>query len=146
MATAKALDIDMSTLFGTKKPALPTAAESEGHYTPPAETPEQEPENNGNTAGLAEQAATEEEPEFPVDEIEPHGKDEMSEFDQVSLELEQYLVSYKESLDVETKNKVNPYELGMKELSNANATLESRKKMKDRVRDFLLSKNVKGVK
>ena len=143
MATAKALDIDMPTLFGTKKPAPPTAAENEGHYTPPAETPE--PENNGNTAGLAEQAATDAELEFPVGEIEPHGKDEMSEFDQVSFELEQYLASYKDSLNVNTKNNVNPYELGMKELSNSNATLESRRKMKDRIRDFLISKNVKGV-
>jgi hypothetical protein len=145
MATAKALDIDMSTLFGTKKPALPTAAESEGQYTPPAGAAEQEPEPTGNTAGLAEQAATEEEPEFPVDETETQGDGEKSEFEQVSLELEQYLTSYKECLNVTTKNNVNPYEMGMKELGNGNATLESRRKMKDRIRDFLVSKKVKGV-
>ena len=148
MATAKALDIDMSTLFG--KHSLPSAAAQEAEYTPAGTTdnePEDktEPEGNGNTADLAAQAAADDEPEFPVDEAETQGNGEKSEFEQVSIELEQYLASYKECLNVNTKNNVNPYELGMKELSNSGATLESRTKMRGRIRDFLLSKNVKGV-
>jgi len=142
MATATALGVDVSTLFGGNKSALPSAAVSEEPYTPAGTT---EPENEGGGANLAGQAAADDEPEFPVDDAETQGGDERSEFEQISLELEQYLTSYKEYLNVETKNNVNPYELGMKELNNSNATIESRSKMKGRVRDFLISKNVKGV-
>jgi hypothetical protein len=138
MATAKALGADITQLFGGKKPSLPTVAETDAEYvigesnTVPADKTEPETENESNA---------DDEPEFPVSE----GEGEPSEFEQVSLELEQYLISYKESLNVETKNKVNPYDLGMKELDNTNATVESRRSMKNRVRDFLISKKVKGV-
>jgi hypothetical protein len=144
MATAKALDIDMSTLFGTKKPVLPpSAAETEGQNTPPMNTAEQEPEDNGNTANLANQAA-DDDVDFPAEEGEAETEEQI-EFKETSVLLEQFAVSYKEVLNIKTQSGTNPYELAIAELDNKNATLESRKKMVDRVRDFLIKKKVPGV-
>ena len=146
MATAKALGMDISTLFG--RPSLPPAAATvveDADITPAEKTnpePEQKPEGNGNAANLADQAANDD-VDFPADENEVQ-QAEKARLDELTYTLEQYM-SYKEYLNIKTGSGVNPYELAMAELNNKNATIESRSKMIDRVRDFLVKKHVPGV-
>jgi hypothetical protein len=141
MATAKALGVDVAALFGAKKPALPPdAGSSEESYTP-AETTA--PENENSTANLAAGAAADDEPDFPEDPEDETRKEE-TEFDRLTCTLEEYM-SFKEYLDVTTKSGTNPYQLAQEELNSKTATEESRTKMINRIRDFLISKHVPGV-
>jgi hypothetical protein len=149
MATAQALGWDAASLFG--KPSLPPAAEAqEAEYTATKTTdpePENKPEDNGNAAALAGEAAGdagEDDADFPADENEIQ-QAKKNQFEELSLTLEQYMTSYKDSLNVECKNGVNPYKLAQSEFANKDATVESRSKMIDRVITFLKSKHVPGV-
>jgi len=146
MATAKALGVDIATLFG--KPSLPSAtAAQEADYTvtgaAPTEPEQQKPEDNSSGDNLADQAAGED-VDFPVDETEVQ-QAEKSKFEEFSIVLEQYMDSYKEHLNIVVNNGVNPYELAMNERNNKNATVESRSKMVTRLRDFLIKRKVPGV-
>ena len=147
MATAQAIGMDISSLFGNRSlpPAAATIADAD--ITPAEKTnpePEQQPEGNGNAANLADQAAADD-VDFPADESEVQ-QAEKTQFEELSLTLEQYMVSYKEYLNTNaTKSGINPYELAKTEMSNKNATVESRGKMVERIRDFLVKKHVPGV-
>jgi len=147
MATAKALGMDISTLFG--KPSLPPAAATvvDADITPaekPNPEPEQNPEGNGNSSDLADQAAADD-VDFPADESEVQ-QAQKNQFEEYTLTLEQYMETYKEHLNIKIqKSGVNPYELAKAEMSNKNATVESRSQMIDRVKTFLKSKHVPGV-
>jgi hypothetical protein len=141
MATAQALGVDVAALFGAKKPALPPAAgSSEESYTPTETTA---PENENSAANLAAEAAADDEPDFPED---PEGetRKEETEFDRLTCTLEEYM-SFQEYLDVTTKSGTNPYQLAQAELVSQTATVESRQKMINRIRDYLISKKVPGV-
>jgi hypothetical protein len=132
MATAQALGVDISSLFGARKPLIAppdNTAEESGDDTAPAET-----------LNLATQAATDD-ADFPDD-----SKDDQPEakFERLTTTLEEYM-SFKEYLDVTTKSGTNPYKLAQKELDSQTATEESRTKMIKRLREFLIAKNVPGV-
>jgi hypothetical protein len=143
MATAQALGVDVAALFGAKKPALPLAADrSEETYTP-AETEATEPENENRAANLAAEAAADNEPDFPED-TEGETQQEETEFDRLTGTLEEYM-TFKEYLNITTKSGTNPYEVAQSELNSTTATEDSRTKMIKRIRDFLITKNVKGV-
>ena len=139
MATAKALGVDIATLFGKSSPALvnepPPAKKTETD-----DRAEPEPTSNTNTANLAAAAAADDDVDFPVDENET----ELAEFERLTLVLEQY-TTFKEYLNVIVQNGVNPYQLAQKELNNPDATVESRSKMVERIRDYLIKKQVPGV-
>lgn len=120
MATAKALDIDISALFGHKKPV------------PASSTLDKIPENNNDTAGLVDKIF-----------LNRH-KEEETVFENLTATLEKYM-TFKEYLDITTKDGTNPYKLAQLELEDKDATEESRGKMIKRIRDFLVAKNVQGV-
>jgi hypothetical protein len=93
MATAKALGVDVASLFGAKKPTIDSSTGTDD--ITPAETTKPEPEgSNGkgnDTANLAAEAAADDEPDFPTDtEGEPQQKPE-TEFDRLTATLEEYM-------------------------------------------------------
>jgi hypothetical protein len=141
MATAKALGVDVSALFGAMKPAIAPSTGTED--ITPAETTEPEPENGNNAANLAAEAAADNEPDFPED-TEGETRQEETEFDRLTGTLDEYM-SFKEYLDVTTKSGTNPYKLAQAEMNSKTATEESRRKMINRVREYLISKRVPGV-
>jgi len=143
LATAVALGVDVTTLFG--KPSLPSATVTgEEPLCSPAEPtePEPTPEPGNNTADLAAQAAADD-VDFPAEGNEAQ-ETEQEEFERLTVELEQYL-TYKDVLDVKTKSGVNPYQLAQSEFNSKTATVLSRGAMVKRVRDFLVMKKVPGV-
>jgi t-SNARE complex subunit (syntaxin) len=143
MATAQALGVDVAALFGAKKPALPLAADSSEETYTPAETEATEPENENSAANLAAEAAADNEPDFPED-TDGETQQEETEFERLTGTLEEYM-SFKEYLNVTTKSGTNPYKLAQDELNSKTATEESRTKMINRIRDYLISKHVPGV-
>jgi len=146
MATAQALGFDMSSLFGSKKPPLPPAdsagaiAEGEEPNDTSEGTPV-EPENRSNAADLAAEAGFDE-PDFPDEPTGP-GAEQEDLFKEKTLVIEQYMTSYKEALDVTSKNGKNPYVMAQEELANSNATIESRNSMIERLRTWLHAKGHK---
>jgi hypothetical protein len=142
MATAQALDVDMATLFGSRKPELPTMTENADNTSEPEDTGPGVLPLNDDAANLAADASADDEPDFPGDD-EGEGQQE-TEFVRLTDTLEEYM-SFKEYLNVTTKSGTNPYELAQAEFENKNANVESRTKMIKRVKDFLIAKKVPGV-
>jgi hypothetical protein len=140
MATAQALGWDAAALFGSKKPTLAASEDTEEFYTP-AETTESQGGND--TANLAAEAAPEGEPDFPPDS-EDETQQEETEFERLTFSLQEFM-TFKEYLDVTTKSGTNPYKMAQGELTSKTATEDSRRKMIERVRQFLIAKNVQGV-
>ena len=139
MASAQALGVDVASLFGGRKlPANETAAQvisgsdSVASLPPASDGTENVPHNDNpepvisENANLASQAETDE------------------SLDSLSVILEQWIETYKETLNVTLTNGVNPYKMAMEELdaNNFNASVESRKTMIQRVKDFLKAKGV----
>jgi hypothetical protein len=145
MATAKALGVDMSALFGSKKPDLAAAAAATETVVAGNTTSGEDTEGNPqseNAAQLAADAANDE-PDFP-DDPPNEGQGEETEFERLTATLEEYM-TFKEYLDTTTKSGTNPYKLAQAELDNKNATEDSRRTMITRVRDFLIAKKISGV-
>jgi hypothetical protein len=139
MATAKALGVDMSALFGGRK--LPAPALVQPEENPPADEqpPDDIPPENG-TANLAAEAADSEEIEFPDEPTGPGAGE--TRFQSLTNSLREFLDGYKAELNKMTKNDINPYVLAEKELANPDATEESRDSMIRRLRNYL---NAKGI-
>jgi hypothetical protein len=137
MATAQALGVDMSTLFGGRKMLDNASDEPQGKTDnePPDDVPPAD--NTANPA--ADAAAADNEPDFPEDPEE-----KKTEFDLLTGTLQEYM-SFKEYLDVTSNNGLNPYKRAQAELSSATATVESRSKMIQRLRDYLIAKHTPGV-
>jgi hypothetical protein len=141
MATAQALGIDISSLFGKPTLPSPTVTTTEIDHTPSGTTDsEPEQENQGSTAGLAAQASGDEEPEFPDDPAGPGTPPERAELERLTAILVEWTEGYKDALDVESKNGKNPYKMAEEELNNPNATIESRGSMIERLRTWLKAK------
>jgi hypothetical protein len=143
LAASKALNMDISALFGAKKSEListlqtPMAQVESSTSFPPAENTD---ENNGNTAADLAAQAVAEEPDFPD---EPTGPGQQkTEFETLTDSLREFLEGYKTELDVVTKNGRNPYKMAEEELNNQNATEETRGGMITRLRAFLTQKGV----
>ena len=149
MASAQALGVDVASLFGGRK--LPAGER---------EAPAPAIGSTENAAALPE--STEDYQEIPFEEAEAafdsSGTSSDStaelaaqasaggenEFDALTQSLEQWVVTYKDLLNVTLKNGANPYKLAQEELdaNNFNASVESRKAMIQRVKDFLKTRNV----
>lgn len=141
MASAQALGVDVASLFGgrrietteNEKPAqietAPAAAlpEAETYEDVSYEGAEEAFDSNGteNLAEKAAQIATE-------------------DFDALTQTLREYCETYKAKLDGTLKTGVNPYKMAMEELdpNNFNASVETRKAMIQRVKDFL---KIRGI-
>jgi hypothetical protein len=141
MATAQALGVDMSTLFGGRKMLDNASGEPQGKTDnePPDDVPPAD-----NTANLAAEAAADDEPDFPPDTGDDAQQKAATEFDRLTGTLEEYM-SFKEYLDVTTKSGANPYKMAQDELASKTATVESRRKMINRLRDYLITKHTPGV-
>jgi hypothetical protein len=141
MATAQALGVDMSTLFGGRKLPSPESmlvqTEEPTTSAAPAEAP---PEDN--TAALAAEAAASDEPPFPDEPTGSGSPPQETEFERLGHSLREFLEGYKTELDVTTENGRNPYKMAEEELNNSTATEETRKSMINRLRAFLKAKGI----
>jgi len=138
LATAKALGIDISTLFG--KPQI--AASEPINVTPNDMPPSNEtPPADNTAASLAAEAAESTEPEFPDEPTVP-GSEQEDLLVQKGLVIEQIMNSYKDALNVVSKNGKNPYNMAQEELANPNATPETRDSMIERLRTWLKAKGI----
>jgi hypothetical protein len=155
MATAQALGVDISTLFGGRKAAIEAplsredgaslANENDKALTmvEAKEAGNEPPPDNAKR--LAEEAVADDEPSFGDDDDgEPNARQPNDEFDRLTMALEEYM-TFKEYLDIVAKNGKNPYQMAQAELTNNDATVESRKKMLEKVRNWLIAKKVKGI-
>lgn len=140
MASAQALGVDVASLFGGRKlPANETAAQVISGSDSVASLP---PASDGT-----ENVPHNDEPEYEVNEApaEIAAQAESSEdIESLTESLEQWVETYKDTLNVTLKNGANPYKMAMEELdaNNFNASIESRKIMIQRVKDFLKAKGV----
>lgn len=135
MASAQALGVDVASLFGGSK----KIDDAENEIIPAVEAQA--------TTALPE-ATTENVEETHFEEIpvnsEVKNNSDSDEFETLTETLEQWIVTYKDTLNVTLKSGANPYNLAVEELdaNNFNASVESRKAMIQRIKDFL---KVKGV-
>jgi hypothetical protein len=141
MATAQALGVDMSTLFGGRKLLDSTTVQPEGN-PPPDEHPPPDTPPKHNPADLAAQAAAADEPEFPDEPTGPGTAPEATEFQRLTNNLLEFLDGYKNELDVVTKTGRNPYKLAEAELAHPAATEETRRSMIKRLMAFLKAKGI----
>ena len=139
MASAQALGVDVASLFGGRKlPANETAAQvisgsdSVASLPPASDGTENVPHNDNPEPAISENANLASQAE--ADES----------LDSLSAILEQWIETYKDALNVTLTSGVNPYRMAMEELdaNNFNASIESRKAMIQRVKDFLKAKGV----
>ncbi len=148
MASAQALGVDVASLFGGKKlpsnenmaqvisgndnaESLPPAAEGTENVVHNDEPiPEYEVHDSVETENIGTIAR----------EAAESGED----LDSLTLVLEQWAETYKAILNVTIKNGINPYKLVQDELdaNNFNASVDSRKSMIKRIKDFLKQKGV----
>jgi len=125
MATAQALGVDVSSLFGGKKIADNTTNSSSDNMLPEqihTKMEETEPQND--------------EPDFPDEPT--NAEDEIKkQIEEKGFTIDQLMTSYKDALDVTSGNGKNPYNMAQKELNNPNATIETRDSMIKRLNDWL---------
>jgi hypothetical protein len=127
MATAKALGVDISSMFGGRKTVLES----------PAARPDENPAPQ-NMETTAETAATEAAGYPDFEDETPNGA--QTEFDRHTDVLKEYLAGYAAELNITTSSGKNPYKLAEAELASMEATGQSRKNMIDRLRKFLAAK------
>jgi hypothetical protein len=157
MATAQALGWDSASIFGAKKPAIASNAETDvpDSGTDPVtyelvpnsnknDTPE--PENKNGAADLAAKAAADNGGGgIPFGDDDGNNQQPDNEFEKLTAALEEYTTGYKEHLDVTTSNGNNPYRMAMAELENKNATVESRRLMVEKVKNWLVAMKIPGA-
>jgi hypothetical protein len=137
LATMQALGMDTKMLYGKEPTADDTPQERD--VTPAGEDDDETGEGTMNehmAENLAAQAAEDD------DEPEPEHT-EKTEFEKLTDALRDYLEGYSDLLEVTTGNGQNPFKLGMNELKDFDASVESRKEMIERLRTFLLKKGAK---
>jgi hypothetical protein len=144
MATAQALGADVSSLFG--RPQITSMDQPETiNVTPPSNgenPPDDTPPVNSAGASAAAEAARNDEPDFPDEPTGPSNQQE-DVFKEKGIQIEQLMATYKDTLNVVSKNGKNPYKMAEEELANPNSTVESRDSMIDRLRKWLEAKGIK---
>ncbi|MDR1837562.1 MAG: hypothetical protein LBQ89_07890 [Treponema sp.] len=130
MATAMALGADIPSLFGKK--ALADGGDG-------IENEGKQKDNEAPPCGESENQESNE-PEFPDPEPEKNERNE--EFEHLTTILDEFLGEFKSALNGKSKDGKNPYELGIAELNDPNATTKSREQMIVRIRTYL---NKKGI-
>jgi hypothetical protein len=130
LATAKALDMDVASLFGGRKEsAAPFPATTAAAADPVP------PDNGGDN--VMTPAAT---PDFADD---AGGAAPASEFDRLTNALSEFIEGYKTELNVcAPPNGINPYEKALAEMGSKEATVETRRWMIERLREFLSKKGI----
>jgi hypothetical protein len=145
LATSKALNLDISALFGAKKSELICGLQTPAPQLggPESLPPEENPGNTNSTAADLAAAAATDGPDFPDEPTGPVTAQEETKFMQLSHTLDQIMASYRTELDVVTKTGRNPYKLAEEELANPSATEETRQLMIDRLMAYLKAKGIK---
>jgi len=133
LATAKALGVDIASIFGKQK-EIETQTTTEPEQMRNV-TPEGNEQNNPESQESNE-------PEFPDDPTGPSSTEQEDLITQKGLYIEQLMITYKDALNVMSKNNKNPYEMAQKELNDSNATIESRDSMIKRLKDWLKNKGI----
>jgi hypothetical protein len=141
MATAQALGVDISKLWGGGRNKMIEAQPQNAEETEAVSMKNVTPAAEDATASLVAQAAEPDEPEFPDEPTGPGSKPE-DPFVQKSLYLEEIMTTYKDALNVMSKNQKNPYNMAEEELKNPNATVETRDSMIERLRTWLKAKGI----
>jgi len=131
LATAKALGLDIPALFGR-----PQIVDSETINVTPSDS-----QPNNETPPNTNQAEGSDEPDFPDEPTGP-GSEKEDAITQKGLLIEQLMITYKDALNVMSKNGKNPYNMAQEELDNSNATIESRESMIKRLYDWLKNKGI----
>jgi len=129
LATAKALGVDISAIFGKHKQVEEETAEPEQMRNV---TPENNEQNNTDNSDL---------PDFPDEPTGPNTEQE-DLLQTKTLYIEQIMNTYKDALDVVSRNGKNPYKMAQEELANTNATIESRDSMIKRLNDWLKNRGI----
>lgn len=137
MATAKALGVDMGALFG--KPSIQSTLVNDAS----SETSDSDHEDgtNQNDDSYAENLASEALGNNDNPPMKP--AQELSKFDQLTKDLEDFIEGYSEELNITMSTGKNPYQLAIEELNDFGASEESRKEMIARIRNFLVRKGIK---
>jgi hypothetical protein len=132
MASAQALGVDVASLFGGRRIET-TENEKPAQVT--AETRAALPETDAEFEDVSYEGA---------DEAFSGTATQSGGFDELTKTLREYCETYKEKLDGTLKTGVNPYQMAMEELdpNNFNASVETRKAMIQRVKDFL---KIRGI-
>jgi hypothetical protein len=132
MATAQALGVDMSTLFGGRKLLDKQTNETaqDTSYT-----------EDDYSSMQAEDTTATEEPDFPEEPTGP-GSEQETEFQRLTQTLDEFVEGFKDALNVSARNGMNPYNMANDELANTNATVETRSAMISRIRNFLKNKGI----
>jgi hypothetical protein len=134
LATAQALGMDLAALYGkTDQLGLADETPQERDVTPATDDDEtgEGTMNEHMAKTLAAQAAE--------DDPEPEHT-ELNEFQKLTEALQDYLDGYSDMLNVTANTGVNPFKLGVKELDDMNASVESRKSMITRLKNYLTQK------
>jgi len=143
MATAQALGVDMSGLFGGKKMLTGTSGHMEGDQPYGEEGDDYNGDGDNDTETTVAQAQVSNEPDFPDDPAEAAAAKKESEFDRLTNCLIDWAEAYRDVLDVTAGNGKNPLKMIDAELANNDATEETRGAMIMRIRDWLGKKGVK---
>jgi hypothetical protein len=135
MASAQALGVDVASLFGGGR----KIDDADNEIIPAVEA---------QTTTALPEATNPNVEENQFEEIsvnaEVKNNSDSDEFETLTETLEQWIVTYKDILNVTLKSGSNPYKLATEELdaNNFNASVESRKAMIQRIKDFLKLKEV----
>jgi hypothetical protein len=136
MASAQALGVDVASLFGGRKiETTENEKPAQIETAPAAALPEAETYEDVSYEG-ADKAFDE--------AFSGTATQSGTGFDELTKTLCEYCETYKEILNVTLKSGANPYQLAMEELdpNNFNASVETRKAMIQRVKDFL---KIRGI-
>ena len=131
MATAQALGMDMSALYGKKMLEQQQPPQSNISHT------------EDSFVNVTEEAQTSSEPDFPDEPTNTEEDEIKKQIDERGFIIDQLMASYKDALDVTSGNGKNPYKMAQDELANQDATIESRDSMIKRLNDWLKNKGIK---
>jgi len=145
MATAQALGVDMSGIFGGQKMITGTSGHMEGAQSYGADGDDYDgADGEGDTdTTVAEAEKVSDEPDFPEDPAEAAAAKQESEFDRLTQCLIDWQEAYKDVLNVTSGNGKNPLQMIDAELANPDATVETRGGMITRIRTWLEKKGVR---
>jgi hypothetical protein len=146
LAASKALNLDISSVFGAKKSDLISSLQTPAPQIGIQETipPEEITGNTASTtANLAAEAAAPEEPDFPDEPTGPGSpQQEKTKFDRLTEGLQEFIEGFQAELDITSHNGRNPYKLAEAELADPTATEETRSSMIERLRNYLKAKGI----
>lgn len=133
LATMQALGMTTESLYGKK----PSIEEERVEQMPKSDEPQDEDLRPADTSWFDNEAT---DTASLASQANPGGSSitpDQARFEELTVQLEELLISYKEKLNVTLPSKINPFTLAEEELKNDYATIESREAMITRTKKFL---------